>query len=142
MTHDAVDLHIRPASKSDADAIARLAEEAGMGVLAPRGTSYVAISEKRIAGFIRIVEAEGNRYVNPIVVDAHARRQGVGRALMEDARARYGTLLLVARGSAVPFYTALGCERVSSERISPALGEDCDTCPDLAVCEPVPMIYR
>ena len=53
-----------------------------------------------------------------------------------------GALLFVARGPAVPFYTALGCEQVERERISPDLGEDCDTCPDFAACRPVPMIYR
>ncbi|WP_417133884.1 GNAT family N-acetyltransferase [Rubneribacter badeniensis] len=142
MTHDAAALLVRPASESDAATIARLAEEAGMGVLTPRGIAYVAVSEGRVVGFIRIVEAGGDRYVNPIVVAASAQRQGVGRALMEEARTRYGALLFVARGSAVPFYTALGCERVGRERISPALGEDCDTCPDLATCSPVPMIYR
>ena len=76
------------------------------------------------------------------MVDPQARRLGVGRALMQDARARYGALLFVARGPAVPFYTALGCEQVERERISPDLGEDCDTCRDFAACRPVPMIYR
>ena len=33
-------------------------------------------------------------------------------------------------------------EQVERERISPDLGEDCDTCPDFAACRPVPMIYR
>ncbi len=142
MTCDPSTLAIREATERDGDAIARLAEDAGMGTLTPRGTSYVALSEGRIVGFIRIVEAEGSWYISPIVVDARARRLGVGRALMEDARARYGALLFVARGPAVPFYTALGCEQVARERISSDLGEDCDTCPDFATCSPVPMIYR
>lgn len=142
MTCDPCTLTIREATEHDGDTIARLAEDAGMGTLTPRGTSYVALSEGRIVGFIRIVEAEGSWYISPIVVDPQARRLGVGRALMEDARARYGALLFVARGPAVPFYTALGCEQVARERISPDLGEDCDSCPDFATCSPVPMIYR
>ena len=101
MTCDPSSLAIREATERDDDAIARLAEDAGMGTLTPRGTSYVALSEGRIVGFIRIVEAEGSWYISPIVVDARARRLGVGRALMEDARARYGALLFVARGPAV-----------------------------------------
>ena len=119
MTCDPSTPTIREATQQDAAAIARLAEDAGMGTLTPR-----------------------DRYVSPIVVDPQARRLGVGRALMQDARARYGALLFVARGPAVPFYTALGCEQVERERISPDLGEDCDTCPDFAACRPVPMIYR
>lgn len=142
MTRDPCTLTIREATERDGDTIARLAEDAGMGTLTPRGTSYVALSEGRIVGFIRIVEADGSWYISPIVVDPQARRLGVGRALMEDARARYGALLFVARGPAVPFYAALGCEQVACERISPDLGEDCDTCPDLVICSPVPMIYR
>ena len=142
MTCDPSTPTIREATQQDAAAIARLAEDAGMGTLTPRGTSYVALDGDRIVGFIRIVEAEGHWYVNPIVVDASARRLGVGRALMQDARARYGELLFVARGHAVPFYEALGCEEVARDRISPDLGEDCDTSPDVATCCPVPMIYR
>ena len=97
MTCDPSTPTIREATQQDAAAIARLAEDAGMGTLTPRGTSYVALSEGRIVGFIRIVKAEGDRYVSPIVVDPQARRLGVGRALMQDARARYGALLFVAR---------------------------------------------
>lgn len=142
MPGDPLSLTIRKATEHDALAIATLAENAGMGTLTPRGTTFVATVEDVVAGFIRIVEAEGAPYVNPIVVDTHARRAGIGRALMHEARAQYGALLFVARGHAVPFYEALGCQRVAWERISPDLGEDCDTCPDFATCRPVPMIYR
>ena len=92
MTCDPSTPTIREATQQDAAAIARLAEDAGMGTLTPRGTSYVALDGDRIVGFIRIVEAEGDRYVSPIVVDPQARRLGVGRALMQDARTRYGAL--------------------------------------------------
>lgn len=142
MVHDPSALTIREATDSDAGTIAKLAEDAGMGTLTPRGTSHVAVLEERIVGFIRIVEAEGRWYVNPIVVDRAARRGGIGRALMQRARALYGDLLFVARGHAIPFYEALGCEQVAWEHISPDLGEDCDSCADLAACSPVPMIYR
>ena len=142
MTHDPSALAIREATDGDAETIAELAEDAGMGALTPRGSSYVAICDEHIVGFIRIVEAEGHRYVSPIVVDATARRSGIGRSLMQHARHLYGDLLFVARGHAVPFYEALGCERVAWERISPDLGEDCDSCADFATCSPVPMIYR
>lgn len=142
MTSNSSGIIIREATDQDAPVIERLVTEAGMGTLTPRGRSFMAERDGRIAGFIRIVEAEGNPYVNPIIVDAHARRSGIGRALMESAHARFGELLFVARGHAVPFYEALGCERVPWDRISPDLGEDCDSCPDLTTCAPVPMIYR
>ena len=65
MTCDPSTPTIREATQQDAAAIARLAEDAGMGTLTPRGTSYVALDGDRIVGFIRIVEAEGDRYVSP-----------------------------------------------------------------------------
>ena len=86
MTCDPSTPTIREATQQDAAAIARLAEDAGMGTLTPRGTSYVALSEGRIVGFIRIVKAEGDRYVSPIVVDPQARRLGVGRAAVRRTR--------------------------------------------------------
>lgn len=142
MTRDPSAIVIRDATEQDAARIAQLVEDAGMGTLTPRGRSYMAERDGAVAGFIRIVEAEGQPYVSPVIVDPGARHEGIGRALMEFARARYGALLFVARGHAVPFYEALGCEQVAPERISPELGEDCDSCPDFATCRPLPMIYR
>lgn len=142
MANDIALLTIREATESDDEAITRLTADANMGTLTPRGRAFIAECTGQVLGFIRIVEAEGHPYVTPIVVDTQARRSGVGRALMDDARSRYGALLFVARGEAVPFYEALGCERVPAELISSELGEDCDTCPDFTTCGPVPMIYR
>lgn len=142
MTCDPNTITIREATEQDAPRIAQLVADAGMGTLTPRGRSYLAECDGRTVGFIRIVEAAGEPYVSPIIVDASARRLGIGRALMEFARTRYGALLFVARGHAAPFYEALGCEQVARERISPELGEDCDSCAEFATCRPVPMIYR
>ncbi len=52
-------------------------------------------------------------HVNPVVVNRDWRGYGVGRALMDDALARYGELRFVARGGAVAFYRALGYEEIS-----------------------------
>ena len=68
MTCDPSLLTIREATEDDANIVAKLTADAGMGTLTPRGTVFVAVSEGRTVGFIRIVEAEGHWYVNPIVV--------------------------------------------------------------------------
>ena len=73
MTCDPSTPTIREATQQDAAAIARLTEDAGMGTLTPRGTSYVALDGDRIVGFIRIVEAEGDRYVS--CCSSHAARR-------------------------------------------------------------------
>lgn len=134
-------LVIREAKEQDEPAIERLAAEAGMS-LTPRGRSFAAEQGENIVGFIRIVQGSGRTYVNPVVVDPRARRQGIGRALMEFARNRYGTLHFVARGHAVAFYQSLGCTKVSWSCITPEVGEDCDACPNVETCKPVPMAFE
>lgn len=130
---------IRPPAPEDVNRIAALAEEADMGELSDRGVTWVAERDHYILGFIRLLEDAGQWYVNPVVVDSSHRREGVGAALMRFARQRYGELRFVARGYAVPFYEALGCEDIPWESIAPLVADDCDGCSMLATCHPQPM---
>lgn len=130
---------IRPAEPRDLDAVAQLAEEADMGTLSDRGLTYVAEQDGALVGFIRLLEDEGQWYVNPVVVAEGHRRQGIGQALMAFAHDRYGELRFVARGSAVPFYEALGCHRVPWEAIASLVADDCDDCGMRESCHPLPM---
>lgn len=132
-------LLVRPADAGDAPLIARLAAEADMGELSNRGCVYVAECADESVGFIRLLEDSGVWYVNPIVVDAAHRRKGIGEALMRFARNRVGELRFVARGYAVPFYEALGCETLSWEAIAPLVADDCNGCEMLPDCHPQPM---
>lgn len=137
---------VREATDADGEFVARLAREADMGELTPRGTTFVAwgcAADRRDEGgrlgFIRIVEAEGAAYVNPIVIDETARGRGVGEALITFARQRFGTLRLVARGSALPFYERLGATPIGWNDIAADIAADCDGCPERNACAPVPM---
>lgn len=132
-------LSVRPADPGDASFIARLAAEAAMGELSDRGCVYVAERAGESMGFIRLLEDSGTWYVNPVVVDAAHRREGIGEALMGFARDRVGELRFVARGYAVPFYEALGCETLPWEAIAPIVADDCDGCEMLPDCHPQPM---
>lgn len=132
-------LSVRPADAGDAPFIARLAAEADMGELSNRGCMYIAECASESVGFIRLLEDSGVWYVNPVVVDAAHRRKGIGEALMRFARNRVGELRFVARGYAVPFYEALGCEALSWEAIAPLVADDCDGCEMLPDCHPRPM---
>lgn len=130
---------LRPAAPEDAARIAALADEADMGELSDRGVTWVAERDHHVLGFIRLLEDAGQWYVNPVVVDSSYRREGLGAALMRFARQRYGELRFVARGYAVPFYEALGCEDIPWESIAPLVADDCDGCSMLATCHPQPM---
>lgn len=130
---------VRPAEPRDLDEVAQLAEEADMGTLSDRGLTYVAEQDGALVGFIRLLEDEGQWYVNPVVVAEGHRRQGIGQALMTFAHDRYGELRFVARGSAVPFYETLGCHRVPWETIAPLVADDCDDCSMKESCHPLPM---
>lgn len=135
----ATDVTIRPARPDDAPFIAQLADAFDMGELSDRGISYVAERKGQPLGFIRLMEDAGIWHVNPVAVDPAAQHQGVGAALMAFAHELYGELRFVARGYAVPFYDALGCEPVPWEAIGPLVAADCDDCPLYPTCHPQPM---
>lgn len=135
-------LVVREAAAADAAFIGRLAAEADMGELSDRGRTYVAERGGAPVGFIRLLEDKGMWYVNPVVVDATHRREGIGEVLMRYACDRFGELRFVARGYAVPFYEALGCENVPWEAIAPVVADDCDGCDLLPDCHPQPMRMR
>ena len=130
---------LRAATPDDAAAIAALAAEASVGALSDRGRSFVAERHGTVAGVIRLVEAEGCWYVNPVVVAAEHRRTGLGALLMHFAHERFGELRFVARGYAVPFYEALGCEKIGWDAIAPIIATDCDGCEAAPTCRATPM---
>ena len=130
---------LRAVTPDDAAAIAALAAEASVGALSDRGRSFVAERHGTVAGFIRLVEAEGCWYVNPVVVAAEHHRTGLGALLMHFAHERFGELRFVARGYAVPFYEALGCEKIGWDAIAPIIAADCDGCEAVPTCRATPM---
>ena len=157
---DSPDFFIVSAGHEHIEAIASLAEQAGMGVLSDRGSSFVAVegltegiaasrddartpdgTAGRVLGFVRIVRSLGHDYVCPIVVAPDAQGRGVGMALMDFAHRRFGTLRFVARGNAVPFYESLGCRETSWSDITMDISSDCVDCPDKAGCAPQPMVW-
>ena len=109
---------LRPAREDDLPTINAFAAVEGMADLPSIDRVTVAESEAGdVVGFVRIAaEEEGVGHVNPIVVYSTWRGYGVGRALMDDALARYGELRLVSRGSSLGFYRALGFHEVPWDR--------------------------
>jgi ribosomal protein S18 acetylase RimI-like enzyme len=134
-------VRIRPASVSDAAAIARLTTELGyptstddmrfrLETLLPRDSQYIAVAESatEIVGWIavehRVVLESGTRAeIVGLVVAESARRSGAGSALVgegeEWARQRGHRVINVrsnvARREAHPFYERLGYVRTKTQ---------------------------
>lgn len=133
---------IRDACEADMALIDAYAAEAGMDNIPGPSRVRVAVNtDDAVVGFCRLQDdVNGVAYVNPIVTYSAWRGYGVGRALIDDARAIAGELRLIARGESEGFYRKLGfVEMPWSDVDLKAAEEDCDNCPDRAECGPVPM---
>ena len=133
---------IRDARPSDMSAVDALAHAEGMDSIPGPSRVRVAVNGGgEVVGFCRLQDdANGIAYVNPVVVYRTWRGYGVGRALIEDARAAAGELRLVSRGASEGFYRRLGfTEMPWSDVDLKAASEDCDNCPYRSTCNPLPM---
>lgn len=134
---------LRPATTKDLPAIDVVADPEGMGPMPSADHITVAVNaDDEVVGFLRLQEADGLWHVNPVAVYPTWRRFGVGQALMEDALAKTGELGLVARGPSVPFYEALGYDKVAWGQVGAAVAAECDGCPVREQCHPQPMRKR
>ncbi len=133
---------IRLAEPADYPAIVAMGQAADMGTLEGFENTLVATdSAGTIMAFCRLRIYDGIAHVNPIVVDESLRGHGVGAALMREARERYGELRFVARGSAVGFYTFIGCMPIEWSEVAHDVAADCDECDQVQQCAPVPMKF-
>ena len=66
----------------------------------------------------------------------------VGRALIDDARAHHDEIRLVARGTSIEFYRVLGFIEIPWDDIAPGVTEECDGCPLIEECGPLPMGWK
>ena len=133
---------IRDARASDMELIDAYAHAEGMDRIPGPARVRVAVNDEDVpVAFCRLQDdVNGIAYVNPIVTYAPWRGFGVGRALIEDARAIAGELRLISRGASEGFYRKIGFEEMSWDDVDlQAASEDCDTCPYRASCNPVPM---
>ncbi len=134
---------IRPATEKDMPLLCAWCYMNGMDNL-PNCEGVSVAANVAVAGdplgFIRIVAGKnGYAHVNPVVVDAEHKREGIGRALTAFALEKYGELRFVSRGSSLGFYEKLGAQKVGWEDIDLTVTDDCDGCPMRAECNPQPM---
>ncbi len=134
---------LRPAQDDDLVYLQSYCYAEGMDNIPGCEGVQVAVNDDDIpVGFIRLVQGtNGFTHVNPVVVYGPWRGYGVGRALVEWARAERGPLRLVARGGSVAFYHALGFEPCAWEAIDTTVTENCDGCGLIEECQPLPMAW-
>ena len=133
---------IRDARPGDMALVNGYAYAVGMDEMPGIERIRVAVDANDVpVGFCRLQDdAQGIAYVNPIVVYGPWQGHGVGRALIEDARALAGELRLIARGESTGVYRALGFVEMPWEWADlSAASEDCERCAWRAECGPVPM---
>ena len=105
--------------------------------------TVAANGDDQCVGFLRLAFSEaGVAHINPVVTYAEWRGFGVGRALVENACARHDEVRLVARGKSIGFYRALGFVEIPWEDIAPGVTEECDGCPLIDECDPLPMGWK
>ncbi|MEG1167236.1 GNAT family N-acetyltransferase [Gordonibacter sp.] len=136
---------LRDAREGDKGTLDAFCAAEGMDAIPSIERVRVAVNaDDEVVGFIRLAldEGEGVAFVNPVITHDTWRGFGVGRALMDEALARYGELRLVSRGASLAFYEVLGYECISWDLIKMALVDDCDNCEMREECGPVPMRKR
>ena len=135
---------IRDARADDKPVLDAYANAEGMDAIPDIEGVRVAVNgDDEVVGYLRVaLDGDGTAFVNPVITHETWRGYGVGRALMDEALARHGELRLVSRGGSLPFYEALGYERIGWDLIKMALVDDCDHCELRDECGPVPMRKR
>ena len=135
-----VDL-IRAAQPEDMPAIYEMMAEFDMFGEFSEAGCLVAERDGRVCGFARLEWAEDHYYLRPIVVARREQGKGVGKNLLQHAQQQVDTLIVIARGSKAGFYTQAGFRLIDWEGVHSPFLEECNLCPDLSACQPVPMIF-
>ena len=117
-----------------------LAQNDMVGEISP-DDCLLAEKGNRLLGFVRVELDQKIPYLRPVVVASDCRKQGVGRRLVQQLLTEFPELRVVARGQAVDFYERLGFETFEWTELPLRFYRECELCPDLELCNPVPMRY-
>ena len=117
---------LRPAREGDWELINYYAYREGMDAIPSLENITVAANgDDDCVGFCRLAFSEaGIAHVNPVVINEQWRGYGVGRALIDDARAHHNEIRLVARGKSIEFYRVLGFTEIPWDDIAPGVTEE------------------
>lgn len=129
---------IRDCRPEDMELVRYLFAQEGMGDLTdPAGIRVAATPDNTIYGACRLEQAsDGSWNVRPICVFDAVQGKGVGRSLLNDALKMHADIRLVSRGDAEGFYLSCGFERGTWDDVAPEFVNECNACPDKALCAP------
>ncbi|HSO28016.1 MAG TPA: GNAT family N-acetyltransferase [Anaerolineales bacterium] len=123
MNHESTAFHLRPAQKSDADAIQRLIKSAGIN---PTGLDWrrfwLAVNaQDEMLGCVQLKpHRDGSMELASLAVTPARRGAGIGRALIEHMLARRpDTLYLTCRAGLGSYYAQFGFQPVAEEEMPP-----------------------
>lgn len=94
----------------------------------------------RVVGAARLEYEEEAAYLRPIVVASEWQGKNIGSVLVERIVQGLQVLHVVARGKAAGFYRSLGFLPMTWEEVPERYRQECQTCPDLQECRPLPMV--
>jgi N-acetylglutamate synthase-like GNAT family acetyltransferase len=103
---------------------------------------FISEIDGGLVGAVLLQRVAGEVYLRAMAVDPAWQGQGIGRQLVQSFGRDLDSVKLVSRGSVAPFYHKLGYRTTSWEDIEPGMRIECDQCPDLEGCQPVPMICK
>ena len=136
-------MQIRRGQASDLAALETLLGQAEMGTtgLAPEDF-LVAEEGETLVGTVLLQRVDGDAYLRAMAVDPAWQGRGLGSLLVRTLVAGLDEVKLVARGGVVAFYQKLGFQKIGWESIAPSMRDECEGCPDLSGCQPIPMVYE
>ena len=134
-------VRLRHGRPEDQDGLFELLEQNGMAGEITPAECLMAEGAGGVIGFARIEIVDDLPYLRPIVIATQYRHQGIGRLLVKRLLSKRPELRVIARGEAVDFYTHLGFGPMAWEAVPPLYRRECENCPELSPCQPVPMRY-
>jgi N-acetylglutamate synthase-like GNAT family acetyltransferase len=135
-------MQIRRGQANDLVALEALLAQAGMGTTGLSPEDFLMAEEgEALVGTVLLQRVDGDAYLRAMAVDPDRQGRRLGSRLVRALVVGLDEVKLVARGGVAPFYQKLGFRATGWEGIASSMRAECEGCPDLAECRPVPMIY-
>jgi N-acetylglutamate synthase-like GNAT family acetyltransferase len=144
------------AGAADREAIEQLLLEYDLGMAGDTGDYVVIRQAGEVCAAGKLLQMQsGCFHLEVLGVAGRLRKTGLGSLLLSElirdpgqyCRSAAGrpdgnySITTIARGEAEGFYRKHGFKPCSCSMLAPPYDSQCDGCPDLEACAPVPMIY-
>lgn len=131
---------LRNGTEADRQALQTLLENNQMEVDINPAEFLLAEINGELAGAARLEHENSHVYLRPVVVDSKWHGKNIGSALIRSIAQGVDMLYVVSRGKSTGFYQKLGFLPIPWEQVPERYRQECNTCPDLGHCQPIPMV--